>query len=114
MTNLIAHVRNVKTIWNLPVVVAINHFITDSEAEIEALKAAMAAEGVPCAFSDGWSKGGQGAKELAQAVADLVENAGKPELTFTYPDCLLYTSDAADDLLCVDLCGRCIIKKKTN
>lgn len=86
MVNLIAHVRNVKTVWNLPVVVAINHFITDTPAEIDALKAAMAAEGVPCAFSDGWSKGGQGAKELAQTVADLVEGAGKPELTFTYPD----------------------------
>jgi len=86
MTNLLAHVRNVKSVWNLPVVVAINHFVTDSPAEVKALQDAMAAEGVPCAFSDGWAKGGQGAKELAQAVADLVDHADKPELTFTYPD----------------------------
>lgn len=86
LENLLAHIRNVRTVWNLPVVVAINHFISDSEAEIKTLQAAMDKEGVPCSFSDGWAKGGEGAKELAQDVVDLLAQETKQELTFTYPD----------------------------
>ena len=85
LENLLAHIRNVRTVWNLPVVVAINHFITDSQAEIDTLQSAMDQEGVLCRFSDGWAKGGEGAKELAAAVAELVDGKDKPELTFTYP-----------------------------
>ena len=84
LENLLAHIRNVRTVWNLPVVVAINHFITDTQAEIDTLQAAMDQEGVPCRFSDGWAKGGEGTKELASAVAELMAGQEKPELTFTY------------------------------
>lgn len=86
MENLIAHVSNVRDVWNLPVVVAINHFVTDSQNEIDLLQAAMDAQKVPCRFCDGWSKGGQGTKELAQAVADIVDSASQSSLRFTYPD----------------------------
>ncbi|MDI9520314.1 MAG: formate--tetrahydrofolate ligase [Bacillota bacterium] len=87
LSNLLAHVRNVRDVWKLPVMVAINHFVTDSENEVRTLTDAMRADNVPCAFSDGWAKGGQGAKELAQAVVDLInENEGKTSLEFTYPD----------------------------
>ena len=86
LANLVAHVRNVKTVWNLPVVVAINHFAFDSQLEVDTLQEAMAAENVSCAFSDGWALGGKGAKELAQAVVDEIEKAGTPDLRFTYPD----------------------------
>ncbi|NLX82445.1 MAG: formate--tetrahydrofolate ligase [Clostridiales bacterium] len=86
LENLLAHIRNVRTVWNLPVVVAINHFVTDSEAEIKTLQSAMEKEGVPCSFSDGWAKGGAGAKELAQDVVDLLAKGNKPEITFTYSD----------------------------
>ncbi|MGI6725166.1 MAG: formate--tetrahydrofolate ligase [Christensenellales bacterium] len=86
MENLIAHIRNVKTIWNLPVVVAINHFVSDTRMEIETLQAAMDAEQVPCRFSDGWAKGGQGTKELAQAVADLADLGLGSQMRFTYED----------------------------
>ena len=84
LTNLIAHVRNVKQVWNLPVVVAINHFVSDTQGEIDTLQAAMKEEDVVCAFSDGWAHGGQGTKELAQAVVDLIERTGGSELKFTY------------------------------
>ncbi|NLM85909.1 MAG: formate--tetrahydrofolate ligase [Clostridiales bacterium] len=84
LTNLIAHVRNVKQVWNLPVVVAINHFVSDTQGEIDTLQAAMKEEDVVCAFSDGWAHGGQGTKELAQVVVDLIERTGGSELKFTY------------------------------
>ena len=53
-------------------------------------------------------------KALDSAVAALVgpQNAATPTVVETPQSCLLYTSDAADDLLCVDLGGRRIIKKK--
>ena len=87
MSNLLAHVRNVKTVWKLPVMVAINHFVTDSDAEVKTLVDTLAKEGVPCAFSDGWAKGGQGAKEVAQTAVEMIaQNEGKTSLEFTYPD----------------------------
>lgn len=86
MENLIAHVRNVRDVWNLPVVVAINHFVTDSQSEIALLQEAMDAQKVPCRFCDGWSKGGQGTRELAQVVADVVDSASQSSLRFTYSD----------------------------
>jgi len=86
MENLLAHIRNVKTVWNLPVVVAINHFVSDTQLEIETLQAAMDAEQVPCRFSDGWAKGGQGAKELAQTVAGLADQGLGSQMRFTYED----------------------------
>lgn len=86
LENLLAHIRNVRTVWNLPVVVAINHFITDTQAEIDTLQSAMDQEGVPCRFSDGWAKGGEGTKELATAVVELLAKNEKPELKFTYTD----------------------------
>jgi formate--tetrahydrofolate ligase len=84
--NLLQHVRNVRTVWNLPAVVAINHFVNDSQAEIDALQGLMDADSIPCRFCDGWAKGGQGTKELAQAVADIVDGAKENRMTFTYPD----------------------------
>ncbi len=84
--NLLQHVRNVRSVWNLPAVVAINHFVTDSQEEINALQGMMADEKVPCSFCDGWAKGGEGTRELAQTVADIVDKAGENAMRFTYPD----------------------------
>ncbi len=67
--NLLQHVRNVREVWKLPVVVAINHFATDTREEVKALEDAMAREGIPCRFSDGWAKGGEGTRELAEEGA---------------------------------------------
>lgn len=84
MSNLIQHIRNVKNVWKLPVVVAINHFVSDSKAEVDALFAAMEEEGVPCQLSNGWAKGGAGAADLAQSVVDLLEGKPRSEPSFTY------------------------------
>ncbi|HSK69667.1 MAG TPA: formate--tetrahydrofolate ligase, partial [Candidatus Limnocylindria bacterium] len=84
--NLLRHCRNVKQVWNLPAVVAINHFVSDTDAEIQALKDLLAADGVPCAFCDGWAHGGQGTKELAQTVADIADQGLGGGMTFTYPE----------------------------
>lgn len=84
--NLLQHVRNVRQVWHLPVVVAINHFVSDTPGEIEALKAAMDKEGVPCRFCDGWAKGGEGARELAEEVCRVMDGRSGASLTFTYPD----------------------------
>ncbi len=87
LSNLLAHVRNVRDVWKLPVMVAINHFVSDTEKEIQTLVDTLKQEGVPCAFSDGWAKGGQGAKEVAQTAVDLIAaNEGKTQMEFTYPD----------------------------
>ncbi|NLZ88567.1 MAG: formate--tetrahydrofolate ligase [Clostridiales bacterium] len=83
--NLMRHVRNVRDLWKLPVVVAINRFASDNTSEIDALQQEMDAAGIPCRFSDGWAHGGEGARDLAQCVTDIVDNAAKPEPVYTYP-----------------------------
>ena len=70
--NLTRHVRNVKK-FGVPCVVALNRFITDSDEEIEAVRAACAAEGVEAVRCDVWEKGGEGGKEVAQAVLALLD-----------------------------------------
>ncbi|HEY6059151.1 MAG TPA: formate--tetrahydrofolate ligase [Gemmatimonadales bacterium] len=70
--NLTRHVRNVKK-FGVPCVVALNRFITDTDEEIEAVRAACAAEGVDSVRCEVWEKGGEGGRELAQAVLDLLD-----------------------------------------
>jgi formate--tetrahydrofolate ligase len=70
--NLTRHVRNVKK-FGVPCVVALNRFITDSDEEIEAVRAACAAEGVDSVRCEVWEKGGEGGREVAQAVLDLLD-----------------------------------------
>ncbi|MGI6688256.1 MAG: formate--tetrahydrofolate ligase [Christensenellales bacterium] len=84
--NLLQHVRNVREVWQLPVVVAINHFVSDTPEEINALENAMAQKQVPCKFCDGWAKGGEGARELASEVCHIVDGKDASSMAFTYPD----------------------------
>lgn len=84
MDNLRRHVRNIKEVWQLPVVVALNHFASDSQAEIDAIITAMTAEGVSCCLSDGWSRGGEGAKELAVCVTELLDRREGKAPSYTY------------------------------
>lgn len=73
MPNLEKHLENVRDVYGLPVVVAINKFPTDTDAEIEAVKAACEERGVEVVLSDVWAKGGDGGVELAEKVVELAE-----------------------------------------
>jgi formate--tetrahydrofolate ligase len=71
--NLEKHIENCKK-FGLTPVVAINHFKTDSEEEIEFVKNECAKFGVKALISDCWARGGEGMTELAQAVVDIIES----------------------------------------
>ena len=82
--NIVRHIENLKK-FGLTPVVAINHRVDDAPAEVEALKAICAEQGVKVALARHWAEGGAGAVELAEAVqAQLAE--GSPEVKLLYPD----------------------------
>ncbi len=70
--NLAKHIDTVQQ-FGLPYIVAINQFITDTPAEIEALENWCETNNHPMSLSEVWAKGGEGALDLAQKVVDLVE-----------------------------------------
>lgn len=71
--NLQAHIENVKK-YNIPIVVAINHFAHDTQAEIEALTSWCLKEGYEVSFLDGFEKGGEGTIDLAKKVVKMVNS----------------------------------------
>jgi formate--tetrahydrofolate ligase len=72
--NLRRHVRNVKK-FGVPVMVALNHFITDADEEIEAVRAVGAAEGVDVVRCDVWEKGGEGGIAVAESLLGLLKTS---------------------------------------
>ena len=70
--NVRRHIKNVKK-FGVPVVVALNRFITDTEAELEALRVECAAEGVGVELCEVWEKGGEGGVAVAEAVLKLLD-----------------------------------------
>ena len=73
LPNLLQHVENVKTVFGLPAVVAINRFPTDTEAELKLIEDRCRALGVNVALSEVWAKGGEGGAALAEEVVRLCE-----------------------------------------
>ena len=73
IVNLGVHIENLKK-FGVPVVVAINHFYTDTDAEIAVVKDYCEKHGAKVAFSDVFLKGGEGGVELANAVVDTIES----------------------------------------
>ena len=73
LENLDKHIENMKK-YNLPVVVAMNRFLTDTEAEFDLIRNRCREQGVPVALCDVWAKGGEGGEELAKLVLEAVEN----------------------------------------
>jgi formate--tetrahydrofolate ligase len=71
--NLEKHIENIRK-FNIEPVVAINSFFTDSDEEVHLVKEKCANLGVEAVLSEGWAKGGEGTKELAKAVVNVVEN----------------------------------------
>lgn len=82
--NLVRHIENVRS-FGVPVVVAINHFTSDTDAEIEVLREAAASQGADAHVCRHWADGGAGAEDLAHSVAAL---AGSDAAQFAplYPD----------------------------
>lgn len=86
MCNLLRHVENIKTVYKLPLIVAINRFTSDTEREIEEIKQAVGSAGVDTVCCDVWGKGGQGATELAARVKNLCDTADNFRFQFAYDD----------------------------
>ena len=82
LPNLLKHIENVTKVYNLPVVVAINKFPTDTENELELVRAKCKEYDVNVALSDVWANGGKGGVELAQEVMRLAE--GDSTMQFVY------------------------------
>jgi formate--tetrahydrofolate ligase len=70
--NLGRHIENVKS-FGVPVVVAINHFVTDTDAEVQAVKDYVAGQGAEAILCQHWEKGSEGAIELATRVAEIAD-----------------------------------------
>jgi formate--tetrahydrofolate ligase len=84
MPNLLQHVSNIKDVYGLPCVVAINAFPTDTKAELDLVEAKCKELGVNVALSEVWAKGGEGGKALAEEVVRLCDQPS--ELHFAYED----------------------------
>jgi formate--tetrahydrofolate ligase len=84
MANLQRHVENVQK-FGVPPIVAINHFIADTDAEVKAVLDACKALGVKAILCRHWAQGGAGAEELAKAVVEVADS-GKANFHTLYPD----------------------------
>ena len=82
LPNLLQHVSNVKNVYGLPCVVAINAFPTDTEKELALVEEKCKELGVNVALSEVWAKGGEGGKALAEEVVRLCEEPNN--FSFTY------------------------------
>ncbi len=71
--NLGRHIGNIKS-FGVPVIVAINHFVTDTDAEIDAVKAYVAEQGAEAILSRHWELGSEGSAELATRVAEIADS----------------------------------------
>ena len=83
LVNLERHINNVKK-FGLPVIVAVNHFITDTDKEVDALMDFCKTLGVKSSICKHWSDGGEGTKDLANIVVDVCNN--KNTFKFLYED----------------------------
>ena len=82
--NLGRHIGNVKS-FGVPVVVAINHFAGDTEAEVQAVRDYVAEQGAEAVLCKHWADGGAGAEDLARKVVALAES-GQAQFAPLYPD----------------------------
>ena len=71
--NLEKHIENIRK-YNIEPVVSVNSFLSDTSEEVNFVIEKCSSLGVHAVLSEGWSKGGEGTKELAKAVVDIVEN----------------------------------------
>ena len=84
-SNLKRHIENINNHFGIPVVVCLNHFSTDTNSEIDAVKGLVLEMGCKFVVSKHWAKGSTGAKDLAEEVIGLCDQS-KSKLNFTYHD----------------------------
>ena len=85
LPNLLKHINNLKTVFRLPVVVAINRFVSDSDAELAEIQAACNAVGAEVSLTEVWGKGGKGGEDLARKVVAAVESSTN-QFQFAYDE----------------------------
>ncbi|MDG4952124.1 formate--tetrahydrofolate ligase [Actinobacillus equuli] len=73
LPNLLKHISNLKNVFGLPVVVALNRFVSDTEAELALIQTACAEQGVGVSLTEVWGKGGAGGVDLAQKVLKAID-----------------------------------------
>lgn len=97
LPNLLKHIDNMQGIFGLPVVVAINRFVTDTQAEIDMITEACQSLGVSVALCDVWEKGGQGGIALAKKVLSLTDES-KHNPSKTAPSSFGFAYDVNDNI----------------
>ena len=85
-SNLVRHIDNLRK-FNVPVIVAVNHFTGDTEAEITAIRRAAEERGCKAILCTHWANGGQGAEDLGREITKVCE-AGEADFKPLYPDSL--------------------------
>ena len=85
MSNLERHIQNIKK-FGLEVVVAINHFITDTDREVKIIQGQCNKLGIKVSLCTHWSDGGEGAKDLANNVVDLCKKSDSSKFKHLYSD----------------------------
>ena len=86
MVNLRRHLDNIRQVYGIPCVVAINRFPTDTDAEVERVIELVAAEGVEAFPATHFADGGLGALDLAKGVLQALDEPSPYSFAFTYPD----------------------------
>lgn len=81
--NLYRHIDNLKNKFGLNVIVALNRYVQDTEKEIDFLKEKLAEKGVELSLVEGWAKGGEGARDIAEKLVKLTEQE-EPNFTYMY------------------------------
>ena len=91
MVNLRRHLDNVRGVYGIPCVVAVNRFPTDTDPEVDRVVDAVAAEGVRAFPATHFADGGAGAHDLAEGVLRSLDEPSPYDFSFTYPDELSLT-----------------------
>jgi formate--tetrahydrofolate ligase len=82
LPNLEKHLENI-SYFGVPVIIAINHFVDDTDGEIEIVEEYCRSKNIPAAVADIWSEGGEGGIELAGKLVDLIHN-NPPDFHYLY------------------------------
>ena len=82
MHNLFVHIENMKNVYEMPTIVALNRYLTDTEEEIKFVKNEIEAKGYEFSLVEGWAKGGEGATDIAQKLVILTEKTSN--LNYSY------------------------------